>query len=91
MEQPPLQRTPTPERSAARKPSPRRPLHATSDVRPYSQSVRTESASATKSKSMVPFWVKVLAILIIAVIVFLVIRNLESDPVTKIPGISIEV
>ena len=41
--------------------------------------------SFSASKGGIPAWVKLLIIVVIAVIVFLVIKNMESDPASEIP------
>jgi hypothetical protein len=38
-----------------------------------------------------PLWVKILAIVIVATIVFLVIKNMEADPASKVPELEINV
>ncbi|KAK7103000.1 hypothetical protein V1264_021140 [Littorina saxatilis] len=70
-------------RTEPRRVSPRKPLH------PDLSSRRTPSPQSSKTKSEggggLPVWVKIFAILIIAAIVFLVVKNMEPDPASNIP------
>lgn len=80
--------TQTPRREVG-KPSPRKPLHARMEDPPV-RDIRSSQSAKPSSKGL-PLWVKLLAIVIVAVLVFLVIKNMESAPATNIPDGDIEV
>ncbi|KAK7503659.1 hypothetical protein BaRGS_00005198 [Batillaria attramentaria] len=71
------------------KPSPRKPLHAEMEDPPVRAS-RSSQSQKSSSKGGLPLWVKFLAIIIVAVLVFLVFKNMESDPASTIPDGNIE-
>ncbi|XP_076448158.1 uncharacterized protein LOC143284904 isoform X2 [Babylonia areolata] len=51
------------------------------------QSARLQKEKSPPSTGGLPLWVKLLAIVIVAVLVFLVVKNLESDPASEGPDI----
>ncbi|KAL8597504.1 hypothetical protein ACOMHN_047731 [Nucella lapillus] len=84
--QPRLRTTKT-TRTEGRKTPPRQPVTAKATPTGRPQSARAQKELSSSSKGGLPLWVKLLAILVIAGVVFLVIKNMESDPASEVPDI----
>lgn len=77
--------------STITQPSPRRPLHPqTEGAHKISSSTGgVGKSTSVKSSGGISVLVKILCIIIIAVFVFLVIKNMEADPGSSIPTVDL--